>query len=255
MANFIKKFARTLQVNFPFLQDMKFGFKRAYAQAFNVPAETDFAGLPLINGVNAMVFIDAGANRGETIQAIKLGARNAKIIGFEPNPIVFKKLQGVYGKDPNVTLHNVGLGDEEGNLELNIPYYKNFMFDGLASFKPEEALGWLRTRIFFFKESHLSLRKVNCHIDRLDSFNLSPDFIKIDVQGYELKVIIGGRKTIERTKPIFLIETPTEEVTRYLADLNYAPYRYDKETGFSPGQGSLNTFFFESSRRKSLIGM
>ena len=36
----------------------------------------------------------------------------------------------------------------------------------------------------------------------LDSFNLSGiDFIKIDVEGYELHVLSGGRETIAKNKP------------------------------------------------------
>lgn len=40
----------------------------------------------------------------------------------------------------------------------------------------------------------------------LDSLNLSPDFIKIDVEGMEFDVIKGARETIIRSKPLIMIE-------------------------------------------------
>ena len=52
-----------------------------------------------------------------------------------------------------------------------------------------------------FKENYMVKTKT------LDSFNLSGiDFIKIDVEGYELHVLSGGRETIAKNKPKLYIE-------------------------------------------------
>ncbi len=40
----------------------------------------------------------------------------------------------------------------------------------------------------------------------LDSFDLSPDFIKIDVEGYELEVLQGARETLKRSSPAIHFE-------------------------------------------------
>ena len=40
----------------------------------------------------------------------------------------------------------------------------------------------------------------------LDSFNLVPNFIKIDTEGYELFVIQGGERTIKEHKPVMVVE-------------------------------------------------
>ena len=40
----------------------------------------------------------------------------------------------------------------------------------------------------------------------LDFPNLAPDFIKLDVEGYEPQVIMGGRSFIESQKPIIMME-------------------------------------------------
>jgi hypothetical protein len=42
---------------------------------------------------------------------------------------------------------------------------------------------------------------------RLDDLHLSPiSFIKLDVEGYEMDVIDGGMQTIQRDKPVMIIE-------------------------------------------------
>jgi len=51
---------------------------------------------------------------------------------------------------------------------------------------------------------------------RLDSFGLKRvDFIKIDVEGYELEVLKGGEYTITSCKPIIVLETKDKHYERY----------------------------------------
>jgi FkbM family methyltransferase len=49
-------------------------------------------------------------------------------------------------------------------------------------------------------------------MNRLDSFDLTEvDFIKIDVEGWELPVVQGARCTIERCRPLMIIEQKGNE--------------------------------------------
>jgi FkbM family methyltransferase len=43
-------------------------------------------------------------------------------------------------------------------------------------------------------------------IRTLDSFNLVPDFIKIDTEGFEYFIIQGGEQTIKTHKPVMVVE-------------------------------------------------
>lgn len=51
---------------------------------------------------------------------------------------------------------------------------------------------------------------LSVNVETLDSFstvlNVPPDFIKIDAEGYELKILKGGIKTIQKHKPILFLE-------------------------------------------------
>ena len=87
----------------------------------------------------------------------------------------------------NVTLHNYALGSSDswakmsGNrIKDNSEEYKDLIHQ--TATKPIE-------------------------IKRLDSFNINDiDFLKIDTDGYEMEVLLGGESTILKTKPIIFIE-------------------------------------------------
>ena len=59
----------------------------------------------------------------------------------------------------------------------------------------------------------------------LDELNLTPDFIKIDTQGFEKNVLLGSIETIKKTKPVILAEVakkgPVKELLDILQPLGY----------------------------------
>ena len=59
----------------------------------------------------------------------------------------------------------------------------------------------------------------------LDEYNLPRvDFIKLDVEGMELDALEGASKTIERSRPILLVEkikSNPEQINRWFSDRGY----------------------------------
>jgi FkbM family methyltransferase len=247
-----KKIFRTIQINFPFLQDFRFAFQRYMREVTDTTSEPDFDALRLMRGMDNALAVDVGANRGDTIQAIKMRTHNMKVMAFEPNPLVFSRLHKIYRNRTDVKLFNFGLSDQDDIFTLHVPFYKRFMFDGLASFDPKSALGWLRGRIFFYREEDLHLKKIDCCLTQLDRFEVSPAFIKIDVQGFEHQVLMGSMDTIRRCRPVILIETPEPPVVELMRELNYVHYRYH-DGRLSPGYGNLNTFFIAAEKIEEII--
>lgn len=49
----------------------------------------------------------------------------------------------------------------------------------------------------------------------LDSFHLSPDFIKIDCEGYEYFVLKGAEKTIRVNKPVIIVEQKPGKASKF----------------------------------------
>lgn len=52
-------------------------------------------------------------------------------------------------------------------------------------------------------------------IKTLDFFDLAPDFIKIDCEGYELFVLRGGRQTILKHRPVVIVEQKPGNSRKY----------------------------------------
>lgn len=243
----MKKVFRSIQTLFPYLHDLRFSLMLAMIRLTKVPHEKDFHAVKMFRPKPDQVFIDVGSNRGEAISSMLTANHPNQIIGFEPNPLIFEKLRNLVRQNDHVTVHNYGLGSKNQDLTLYVPFYRKWMFDGLGSFKYEAARDWLKSRMWQFDEKKLTVRELDCKIRKLDDFKLKPYFIKIDVQGFELEVLKGGRKTIEANKPILLIESASQEVKKFLEQLGYRFF------GFTDGElvegiGGINTFCLTPER-------
>jgi len=253
MNRHLKMFFRTVQTSFPVLLDAKFAFMRAYRNARSVPFDRDFDGIRLFPDYERALFLDVGGNRGQSTDAILMTTRNSTIQLFEPNPLLCDKLRRQFGAQQRVTINEFGLGNSTSTQPLHVPFYKNWMFDGLASFDRDSARGWLEGRVFFYNEKHVSLRQVPCTIRRLDDLGLTPFFVKLDVQGYEYEVIRGGEKTIRTHQPVLLVEAPPEENVRdFLKSLGYSFYTF-KDDKFIGGIIESNNTFFMTEQRAALV--
>ena len=148
----------------------------------------------------------------------------------------------------------VRLGEARSVQEraLFLPVYRDWQFDGLASFDREAAAEWLRHRILFFNEDHLVIRELSCRAKRLDALKLAPFFMKIDVQGYELPVLESGQNTLQQHTPILLIENPEPKVFSLLAGLGYEPYSYIGGSYTLGGRALPNLFFMTPERFDAL---
>jgi hypothetical protein len=117
------------------------------------------------------------------------------------------------------------------------------MFDGLASFKEENARDWLKGRLYGFDEKKLEVKRMACTVKCLDDYSLKPFFIKIDVQGFEYEVLLGAQSTLLNARPILLIETPGSREQALLTKSGYQPFVF-KERKLLPGIKNFNVFFF-----------
>lgn len=224
------------------MHDIRFSFKLAIMKLTKRPHESDFHALNMFKPDSDQVFIDIGSNRGEAILSMLVVSNLENgIIGFEPNPLVFSKLKSYFRQNRNVVVYNCGLGSENQKLDLYIPFYRKWMFDGLSSFKYDSAESWLRSRLWRFNEQTLSIKKLNCQIRKLDEFQLNPYFIKIDIQGYELDALQGGSHTLYTHKPILLIESISPEVIEFLEQFDYQFFFFSNNK-FTKGKGKLNTY-------------
>ncbi len=144
--------------------------------------------------------IDIGANIG--LFTYFFSKHFEKVISFEPLNEVTSKL--IESNLINVELKKYALSDKNSSSKIYIP-----KIDG-EEFVHSRAS--LRVQTHKSKEQRVETR-------RLDDFEfVDVDLIKIDVEGHEMEVIIGGQKTIKKFMPIMLIELEERH-------LNYSPIK------------------------------
>ncbi|MEL6534040.1 MAG: FkbM family methyltransferase [Bacteroidota bacterium] len=144
--------------------------------------------------------LDIGANAGYfSVQMGKLIGPKGKIMGFEPSPDFYDRLQThieLNQISDRIKTIRAGLSDEPGTLTLvqagcNASFYQG----ALVTDNEENAkLPRHESPILVLDEYWKELGW-----DKLD-------FVKLDVEGFEANVLAGGQKVFSTYKPSFLIE-------------------------------------------------
>ena len=246
-----RKSLRTAQNFFPVLQEAKNHFyylSRRYARTVH---DREFGVVRLLPRQPGDLFVDVGANRGQSIMAIRHYRPDARIVSFEPNPLVFERLRRRFGQTPGVSLRNLGLGSETAELTLYVPSYRGFVYDGIASFSHATAQGYLSAQtLFFFNPAHVRVAEHACHVRTLDSFGLAPSFIKLDIEGYEYDALRGGLDTLRRHEPVLLVEEfwGDPRVAELLGGLGYREV-VERDGALVPGRSTGVSALYATPRR------
>lgn len=236
----VRKLIRSVQSHFYFLKDARDTFYYQSRRLRAVPHETEFLALKFIPDKLSGVYVDVGANQGQSIESIKVIKPSVDIVSFEANQGLARKLQDRYRGRSDITVNAFGLSDQVDKKTLFVPVYRKFVYDGNASLNRDDAIALYNSNyLYWFTPSKLELREVPCSLQRLDDQQLEPVFMKLDVQGFELNVVKGGLETIRRHEPILMIECldPQSELAALLNSIGYEEYVFD-ETGFIRGKSS-----------------
>ncbi len=159
------------------------------------------------------VSIDVGANLG--LFARRMGEDFQTVYCFEPVP----QARACFSRNVsgnNCVLYPYGLGN--GEYETEISYCEHSIGGSTIGRHANEG----RTDGAVLAEEQIKLK-----IRTLDSFNFRKvDFIKIDIQGYELEMLQGAKKTLRRNNAVILVELIADgiehvEVPKLLNSLGY----------------------------------
>ena len=103
----IKTF-RSIQVYFPFLQNLKYKIRFGKMKLLKNVHENDFNLMKWFQPNSEQVYVDIGSNRGEAMTSmIIMNKSKTNIIGFEPNLETFKRLEAYLSKEKTVVLFPV----------------------------------------------------------------------------------------------------------------------------------------------------
>ena len=157
-----------------------------------------------------MILVDVGGNIGTFL--CQFLDKCDKVIVFEPMlPLAHVIKRSIeFNRDKKITLIEKAVGDKEGKVLMqdnNNSRVTDIKYPGSI----------VETEIVTLDEELAYLPKI--------------DFIKIDVEGYEMHVLNGARKLIKQFRPVLLIEVhpmylehynePVSDIITFLEEHNY----------------------------------
>jgi len=167
-------------------------------------------------------FIDVGAHIGfYSVMTSRLVGDKGKIYSFEPTPWTFEILESNAKGLNNVKIYNKGVSDKNETIDFSDygPGYGAYNTAG--------------------KESAMLNRipkKMKAETVVLDIFcrenNIRPDFIKLDAEGFEYKILSGMKEIMNTHRPLITLEMAGDEKwsqnrdtsVKILVDAGYESY-------------------------------
>lgn len=140
------------------------------------------------------IILDVGANHGDYTQYLTTETdKKDRIFCLEPSPTIFPELKKRFPAEKRLSFHNIALGKKDGAATLYA--------DNLGS-----TLGSFYQRGIFAPE-HTSQEQVTvkslssfCHEQKIDAI----DFLKLDVEGNELEILVGAQDMLQEGKISFI---------------------------------------------------
>lgn len=138
--------------------------------------------------------LDIGANIGT--HTIYYANHASRVLAFEPNPIAFECLRYNLRQHLNTTLYRKAVSNHEAMVDI-VPQGDNY---GAVYTLPGSQIPTIT----------------------IDSMDLTEcNFMKIDVEGDELAVLLGAEQTIRKYKPVMCIECNEHTLIRKGMDGNH----------------------------------
>ncbi|GAB1694356.1 FkbM family methyltransferase [Krasilnikovia sp. M28-CT-15] len=167
--------------------------------------------------------LEAGGHIGYiTLYFAKLVGPTGTVAVFEPGNNNLPYLRANVADQPTITVHPVALGSESGDLELyleDLTGQNNSLvpdFDVLSA-NQGNAVHATVTR------QPVTVTTIDEHVAATGAV---PDFIKIDIEGFEYEALLGAADTLERHHPRMMVEVQAHhtEITERLHGLGYRFY-------------------------------
>jgi FkbM family methyltransferase len=193
--------------------------------------------------LSGMTVYDVGAFQG--LLTLFFASRAEAVICFEPNTKSHKRLMEnlMLNAIKNVEVRKVGVGSRHETRKM----VGNPLMLGGASVEGKTVEEMLRARVGTVVED-ISIVTLD---EEIPQASLPvPDFIKIDIEGWEIEALRGARHTLELHKPALFLEMHGEtirekrrkvaEIVAFLWEINYRRIRHiETLTSITPENTSI----------------
>ncbi len=206
------------------------------------------------------VVFDIGAHAGQYTKLFARIAAEGRVYAFEPGSYARSILRAVIWlhRLRNAAILPMALGAAAGVATLSLPVKRRGSFGfGLSHLGPPQ------DRWAVVAQELVAVTTLDAVAQLLDLDRL--DFIKADIEGWELQMLRGGAQTLRRFRPVLMIELLAEHLARagdrlddafaFLDALGYAAFERDPAGGLIPAAGAHDGDFWFISRDDPAIPM
>ncbi len=146
------------------------------------------------------VSIDIGANIGVYSMALSILSPNGFVYSIEASDETYSILNNnlVVNNFENIKAYNIAVGDKNA-----ISLFNEIPFNRGSSFIVNND-SWLSEKVVESNQKKVNMITLDEFLENEKINKL--DFIKLDVEGSEISVLNGAKKTLEKFKPIVLLE-------------------------------------------------
>jgi FkbM family methyltransferase len=223
------------------------------------PHEPEFAFFRRFEG-DRRLFVDGGANAGQSALSFRLFNTTCPILSFEPNPDLRPALEHVrrlLGESFDYRL--CGLGAEAREVPFFVPVVRGVALTQEATLFGDRLLQpGVRRRIRAVTLSDdMRIEERRLKIVRFDDLDLRPGFVKLDVQGAELEALRGMERTLAVCRPLLMTEG-CGRVRGFLEERGYHVFVYEPARhGLAPlsaAPTAYNFFFVPAEKAAEWVG-
>ncbi|CAM3958142.1 MULTISPECIES: FkbM family methyltransferase [Flavobacterium] len=196
--------------------------------------------IKLLKDYNINLVIDVGANIGQYGSELRNIGYRGRIISFEPTSEAFTKLKKASSSDNLWEVHNVSLGERDGESTINIS--KNSVSSSILKDLPQ--LTSSAPEATFVTTETITISKLDTLFSKLNLKDKNI-YLKIDTQGYEKMVLDGAKDSLKKIAgiqiemaliPSYEGSLTFEEMSNFLKSLDFKlttieSGHYDKNTG------------------------
>jgi FkbM family methyltransferase len=176
-----------------------------------------------------VVALDCGANIG--VHAVEWARHMhnwGRVMAIEAQERIFYSLCG------NININNcmnakaiwAAAGSRSGQMRIPVPDYNKPGSFGSLELNKQENTEFIGQKIDYSKDASAIVDVIAIDDLKLDRL----DLLKIDVEGMELEVLTGAKNTIDRNRPVMIIEvvkSSRNNITSYLESFGYHYYCFE----------------------------
>lgn len=202
----------------------RMGLEIAHYRPFAARIAARLEGVPLV--------VDVGANCGQYVTDLRQHGYRGEIVSFEPLEEAFAQLAATAARDVGWTCHRMALGAVAGEAQINVA--SNLASSSLLEMEVGHHVGAPEVSIVGVETVPVSRLDDVLDDDR-------PCLLKLDVQGYEDRVLDGAPATLARAR---LLQCELSIAKLYAGQ---APFRalVDRLDDAGFGLVDLDPFFYD----------